>query len=264
LKQTFSIITTVLNNKEFIEDAINSVLNQTYPDIEYIIVDGASTDGTLDIIKKYESRITKWVSEPDKGIYDALNKGIELSSGDIIGFLHADDVFACNYAVEKVAKRFLQYPVKIIYSDLEYVTKKNLNRVFRYWKAGSYKNYSFSFGWMPPHPTMFVRREVYQRYGGFDTDYKIAADYDLILRLLGKHRVPSTYIKDVLVRMRIGGKSNMSIKNIIRKSAEDYRILRKNKIGFPLLTVILKNLIKVRQFIFPLFFRFGRKSLTIT
>ena len=263
MKQTFSIITTVLNNKEFIEDAINSVLNQTYPDIEYIIIDGGSTDGTLDIIKKYENRITKLISEPDNGIYDALNKGIELSSGDIIGFLHADDVFACNNAIEKVAKKFLLYPVRVIYSDLEYVKKKNLDKVFRYWKAGSYKNISFSFGWMPPHPTLFVRREIYEQYGKFNTSYKIAADYDLILRLLGKHKIPSTYIKEVLVRMRIGGTSNMSIKNILKKSIEDYLILRRNKIGFPLLTVILKNLLKVRQFIYPLFFRSGSKSLPV-
>ena len=250
-----SIITAVKNNRKFIGDAIVSVLNQTYPQIEYIVIDGDSTDGTLNIIRKYDDYITKWISEPDEGIYYALNKGIDMATGDVIGFLHSDDVFADNRAVEEVAKRFLQYPVKIVYSDLEYVFKNNLNKVFRYWKAGGYKKVSFGFGWMPPHPTLFVRRDVYEQFGKFNTDYKIAADYDLILRLLSKHRVPSTYISEVLVRMRVGGKSNMGIKNILKKSREDYLILKNNRIGFPLLTVILKNLSKIRQFIYPVFFR---------
>jgi glycosyltransferase len=263
LKPTFSIITAVLNNNDFIEDAINSVLNQTYPHIEYIIIDGASTDGTLDIIKKYESRI-KWVSEPDEGIYDALNKGIELSTGDIIGILHADDILASRNAIEKAAKRFLLDPVKIVYSDLVYVNKNNTNRVYRYWKAGGYKNISFSLGWMPPHPTLFVRREIYERYGKFNTGYKIAADYDLILRFLGKHKISAGYVKEILIRMRVGGMSNMNIKNILKKTAEDYIILKRNKIGLPLLTVMLKNLRKIKQFIYPAFLRSGRKSLPET
>jgi len=254
LKTAISIITVVKNNKEFIEDAIKSVLLQTYPAIEYIIIDGASTDGTLGLIEKLASqnindkKISRWISEPDDGIYDAMNKGINFSTGDIIGFLHSDDMFAGDNVIEKIAGKFNLPDVNAVYSDLVYVTKGDNNKVLRYWKAGNFSLNSLKFGWMPPHPTFFVRKSLYQKYGLFDTGLKIASDYDMILRLLNNNPDSITYINDVLIKMRLGGKSNRSLKNILTKSIEDYKALKKNDFSLPAFTLLLKNIRKLNQF----------------
>jgi glycosyltransferase len=256
LKTAISIITVVKDNKEFIEDAIKSVLLQTYPAIEYIIIDGASTDGTLGIIEKLASqnindkKISRWISEPDDGIYDAMNKGINISTGDIIGFLHSDDMFAGDNVIEKIAGKFNLPDVNAVYSDLVYVTKGDTNKVLRYWKAGNFALNSLKFGWMPPHPTFFVRKSLYQKYGLFDTGLKIASDYDMILRLLNNNPDSITYINDVLMKMRLGGKSNRSLKNILTKSIEDYKALKKNDFSLPAFTLLLKNIRKLNQFFY--------------
>lgn len=242
-----SIITSVYNNAATIEDAIKSVLSQTYSNIEYIVVDGASKDGTTNIIKKYENQISKFVSEKDKGIYDGLNKGVELATGDVIAFLHSDDIYENENVISDVVKLFQSTNTDSIYGDLVYVDKNDTNKIFRYWKSGQYNFRKLCNGWMPPHPTFFVKREFYEKYGKFDLNFEIAADYDFMLRMLGKYKITTTYLPKVLYKMRIGGASNRSLKNIIQKSKEDIKALKNNDIG-GLHTIILKNLIKIPQF----------------
>ncbi len=210
-----SIITVVYNGKNTIEDCLKSIYSQTYPAIEHIVVDGGSTDGTLDIIKRNKKSISKWISEPDKGIYDALNKGIKMAAGDIIGFLHADDVYAHDKVIETVVSNMKKYNVDSCYGDLLYVDKNNTNKIIRYWKSQPYRNGLFRKGWMPPHPTFFVKKEVYEKYGYFNTNFKIASDYELMLRFLHKYKISTCYIPEVLIKMRLGGASNRSLKNLI-------------------------------------------------
>ena len=187
------------------------------------------------------------VSEPDEGIYDALNKGIKLATGDVIGLLHSDDIYFDENVLAKVALLFEEKNVGSVYGDLVYVDKKDTTKVFRYWKAGEFNENKLRKGWMPPHPSFFIRKEIYDRYGLYDTDFKIAADYDLILRFLGKHKISTLYLPEVLVKMRWGGKSNKSLSNIIQKSYEDYRALKKNTFNNPLLILFKKNLSKLPQ-----------------
>ncbi|OGU74402.1 MAG: hypothetical protein A2V93_00320 [Ignavibacteria bacterium RBG_16_34_14] len=252
---TISIITVVKNNKEFIEDSIKSVLTQSYPNIEYIIVDGNSTDGTLDIIKKlashseYNTKISKWISESDSGIYDAMNKGINLSAGDVIGFLHSDDLFSGNDVIGKIAGKFILANVNVVYSDLVYVSRKNINKTIRYWKAGKFSENSLKFGWMPPHPTLFVRRSLYEKCGLFNIGLKVASDYDMTLRLLKNNPDSVYYLNEVLVIMRLGGRSNRSLKDVLIKSSEDYKVLNRNGFSFPAFTLLLKNIRKLNQFL---------------
>ena len=242
-----SLITAVFNNKKYIEDCIKSVLDQSYENIEYNIVDGGSEDGTIDIIKKYEHSISKWISEPDNGIYDAMNKGIKMASGDVIGFLHSDDFYANEGVIEKIADAFVTYSVQSVYSDVVFFNK-SINRVIRYWRAGEYRKGLISRGWMPPHTAFFVRKEIYEKYGYFNTDLRIAADYELILRFLGKHNITTHYIPEVFIKMRMGGRSNGSVKNIIRKTVEDYRALEINGMNGRAFTLALKIISKLPQF----------------
>jgi len=242
-----SIITSVWNNKNTIEDAIKSVLSQTYKDIEYIVVDGGSSDGTIDVIKKYENKISTFVSEKDKGIYDGLNKGVELANGDIIAFLHSDDIYANENIIQDVVNMFENNDIDSIYGDLVYVDKNDTSKIFRYWKSGKYSFKKLCNGWMPPHPTFFVKKEFYDKYGKFDLEFGIAADYDFMLRMLGKYKITTMYLPKVLYKMRVGGASNRSIKNIIQKSKEDIKALRNNGIG-GYKTLVMKNLSKIPQF----------------
>lgn len=242
-----SVITSVYNNKETIAEAIESVLSQSYDDIEYIIVDGASQDGTVEVIKKYADKLTTFVSEPDKGIYDGLNKGVALATGDVVGFLHSDDLFQDENVVAKIAEAFKSGDVDSVYGDLTYVTKEDTSKVIRYWKSGTFSMRKLQNGWMPPHPTFYVKRKVYEAYGAFDTGFRIAADYDSILRFLGREGITTRYIPEVLVKMRVGGASNRSLKNIIMKTREDIRALQNNNVGH-LGTLISKNFSKIPQF----------------
>jgi len=243
-----AIITVVYNNEKMIEKCIKSVLNQTYPNIEYIVIDGGSIDGTIDIVKNYKNRIARIVSEPDNGIYDAMNKGINLAKGDIIGILNSDDFYFDDYVIEKVVDNFNKYDTAAVYGDLIYVDTVDTDKVIRHWKSGNFKYSKLKFGWMPPHPTFFVRREIYQTLGTYNLEYRISADYDLMLRFLGKFKISVSYLPEILVKMRVGGKSNKTISNIIRKSLEDYRIIKNYRIG-GLYTLIAKNLSKIPQFL---------------
>jgi glycosyltransferase len=243
-----SIITAVFNGRNTIEDCMKSFLLQSHKNVEYIIIDGGSTDGTLDLIRNYKDKITQLVSEPDKGIYDALNKGIRLASGDIVGFLHADDLYAHKDVIKTVADVIKVQNVDSCYGDLLYVNKNNLNKIIRYWESSPYQYGKFKSGWMPPHPTFFVKREIYDRYGSFNTDFRIAADYELMLRFLVKYRISTQYIPDVLIKMRLGGVSNRSLKNLAIKSSEDYKAWKINNLNGGLFTVLLKNLSKAPQF----------------
>jgi glycosyltransferase len=224
---------------------MESFLEQDYPDKEHIIIDGKSSDNTVAIVKEYNPEVL--ISEPDNGLYDAINKGIKHCSGDIIALLHADDVFADKYVISKMEKLIREKNVDTAYADLLYVQQDNVDKYVRYWKSGEFSKKKLSNGWMPPHPTFFVKRVLYEKYGTFNIDYKIAADYDIMTRLLGLYSVSTAYCPEVTIKMRVGGKSNRSLGNIIRKSKEDFKIARANKIG-GLFTVIFKNLRKLNQF----------------
>jgi len=242
-----SIITSVYNNKDYISDALESVLNQSYPNIEYIVIDGASTDGTTKIIKSYGNKITKFISEPDEGIYDGLNKGIHLATGDVIGFLHADDFYLHDHVVEMVVEYFQEHDCDGVYGDLMYVDKEQTNKIVRYWKSGKFKGVNLKKGWMPPHPAFFIKREVYDKFGVFDTDFKISADYDFMLKILSSENFTACYLPNVLYVMRIGGASNKGIKNLWKKSKEDLRALKQNGVG-SLVSLFMKNVSKIPQF----------------
>lgn len=243
-----SIITATYNCEDVIESALNSVAEQIYNDIEHIVIDGLSTDRTIQILK---NRNVKLISERDDGIYDALNKGVKISSGDVIGFLHADDEFASRNVISKIAEVFQSdSSVSAVYGDLVYVLRKDSSRIIRYWKSKSYNDKLIGKGWMPPHPTLYVRKDFYQKVGGFSLNYKIASDYFFILSLFTLPNFKSVHLPEILVKMKLGGESNHSIKAILKKSHEDWSILRKlgfNTI-FSLKVLMLKNLSKLNQF----------------
>ncbi|WP_035242063.1 glycosyltransferase family 2 protein [Desulfobacter vibrioformis] len=249
-----SIVTVVYNNKASIQNAMDSVLSQEYDDIEYIIVDGSSTDGTVEVIKeavkKYPEGSIKFISEKDDGIYDAMNKGIGLTTGDVVGLLNSDDVYADNLVLKKIAGIFANPSIDICYADLVYVDKFNLNKVIRYWKSCDYRDGLLRKGWVPPHPTFFVSRKIYDKYGMFDLDYKLASDFELMVRFLGKYKIPSVYIPNVLVKMRLGGTTNKNIKNIIKQNLEIYRAGKKNNVHIsPLSLTFKKGLNRIIQFV---------------
>jgi glycosyltransferase involved in cell wall biosynthesis len=244
-----SIITAVYNNVRTINTCMESVLSQIHPDIEYIVIDGGSRDGTVDAVNKHNGHIAKFVSEPDNGIYDALNKGIRMASGEVIGFLHADDFYADTTVLETVAATMASHCVDSCYGDLLYVQKEHTERPIRYWKSCPYKDGLFQSGWMPPHPTFFVRKKIYEAHGVFDSSFRIAADYELMLRFLEKYRISTAYIPSVLVKMRMGGASNRSLRNMMIKTAEDYRAWKVNSLHRRFYTIPFKTLSKVRQFL---------------
>ena len=242
-----SIITITFNSAKTLPRALESVQKQTYPDIEHVIVDGASTDGTRALIEAYADRYpnVRWISEPDEGIYNALNKGIRMATGDVIGFLHSDDVFYSPDSIGHIASAFLSAETDVVYSDLQYCSG---GKVVRHWRSNAFRPSSLKFGWMPPHPTVYVRREVYEQVGPYDEWFRISADFDMMLRIF-KAGYKSNYIPEVLVSMETGGASNKDRKARLSKTQEDYLVLKKNHVGAGLLTVACKQLRKVRQFL---------------
>ena len=242
-----SLITATYNSAETISNAINSVRNQKIDNLEYIVIDGCSTDGTLEILKENADIISKWVSEPDNGIYDALNKGLKMASGEIVGFLHSDDSFANDRILQNIIDIFDMQPIDFLYGDLEYITSAEPYKVLRYWKSGYFTPKNLKKGWMPPHPTVYFKRNLIDRIGQFNTSYSISADYDWMMRCLTIPKLKVAYIPEVLIKMRTGGASNRSLKNIIKKSQEDYKIIRRNKIG-NFITLLYKNFGKIGQF----------------
>lgn len=243
-----SIITAVRNGIGTIAGALASVQQQEYPDIEHVLVDGASTDGTSDFLLSLSGHNRTVVSEPDLGIYDALNKGMRRSTGEVIGVLHADDFFTSPAVITKVANALLQEHADLVYGDLQYVSRHDPSRVVRFWKSGEFRRTGLCRGWMPPHPTVFMRRRLLELTGEYDSSFRIAADYDFLLRVLMRRDVRCTYLPEVLVSMRLGGASNGTMKGIIRKSREDLRAIRRNGVG-GIPTLIAKNVRKLPQFL---------------
>ncbi len=244
-----SIITVCYNSADTIEKTIQSVIEQDYKEIEYIIVDGKSTDETLAIIEKYKDRIKKIISEKDEGIYFAINKGIALASGEVIAILHADDFYANSKVISSIVKAFEAKEVDTVYGDLQYVNRADTSKLIRNWKSGEYKEGCFIKGWMPPHPSFFVRSYCYDRYGTFNTSLKSAADYEMMLRLIEKQKCSIAYIPEVLVKMRVGGKSNVSLLNRLRANREDKKAWLINGLKPGMFTFILKPLSKAGQFL---------------
>ena len=243
-----SIVTAVYNRVATIEATIQSVLRQRQVEIEYIVVDGNSNDGTEDVIRRYEGRISKYIREADGGIYSALNKGIRASTGDIVGFVHADDELQDADSCKRIADVFSNNEVDASYGDLVYVDHNHPARVVRYWKSGAIHSNSFEWGWMPPHPTFYLRRRHYLEFGLYREDFQIAADYELMVRMLYKHRLRAAYIQKVLVQMRMGGKSNASINSHLCANREDKRAWNVNGLKPPRYLRLLKPMRKLSQY----------------
>jgi glycosyltransferase len=244
-----SIITVCLNTAETIEDTMKSVLSQEYEDVEHIVVDGGSTDGTLDTVNRYAEHTARIVSEPDKGIYDAMNKGIRLATGQIIGFLNSGDVYMDENVIGRIEQALETNNADCCYGDLEYVAENNPSNTIRRWKSQPYRDGLFKKGWHPPHPTFFVKRAVLQRYGVFDLRYEIGSDYELMLRLLKKHGITWCYIPAVLVKMRTGGRSNKSVRQIVKANIECYKAWKRNNLSVSPFIMVRKPLSKVVQYL---------------
>lgn len=243
-----SIITVVFNGEKTIRETIESVLSQDYPCIEYIIIDGNSSDKTKEIVSSFGNQINQFVSEADRGIYDAMNKGITLATGDVIGFLNADDLFDSDKIVSSIAEEFKNVDVDGLYGDLIYVDDKNPTKIHRNWKSGQFKGSDFLWGWMPPHPTFYLRRQWYTQFGGFRLDMKTAADYELMLRMIHKNKAKLVYIQKVMVRMRTGGASNATLKSRLIANKNDRKAWIVNNIAPYWFTTILKPFRKILQF----------------
>jgi glycosyltransferase involved in cell wall biosynthesis len=243
-----SLITVCYNSADTIEDTIRSVVSQNYPNLEYIIVDGGSKDATLEVINRYKEHITKLVSESDKGIYDAINKGIKLATGDIVGILNSDDSYTDESVIKDVINTFASTGCDCCYADLQYVDRENQTIIKRNWVSGQYKQGMFYKGWMPPHPTFFIKKQYYDLYGDFNLTLKSAADYELMLRMLHFHKLKVSYIPRVLVKMRTGGKSNVTLLNRIKANREDKLAWQINGERPRFYTMLLKPLSKIGQF----------------
>lgn len=243
-----SIITVCFNSAQTIENTIQSVLNQKNVDIEYIIIDGASTDHTLDIVKNYKDKITTIVSEKDTGIYNAMNKGIVRATGDIVGILNSDDVYASDTILATVVTEFQSKSVDCIWGDLVYVNKNTSDTVLRYWKSSPYIKGIFQKGWHPPHPSFFVKKEIYIKYGLFREDLFISADYELMLRFLERYAISFKYVSKVFVRMRVGGKSNKNFLNIIKGNFQCFQAFKLNNIKVSPIIFFIKPFLKLFQF----------------
>jgi len=243
-----TVVTAVFNRAGTIADAVRSVRRQTHTDIEHVVQDGASCDGTLDVLAQLPSPTMLVQSAPDGGIYDGINRGIARATGDVIGLMHSDDLFASDTVLSTVAEAFADQDIDGVYGDLVYVAAQDPARVIRYWKSGTYAASKLRDGWMPPHPTLYLRREVFERWGVYDTEFRIAADYEAMLRWLVKGQIRLSYVPEVMVRMRVGGESNRSIGRLLRKSREDYRAMRRHRVG-GVRTLMSKNFSKIGQFL---------------
>jgi glycosyltransferase involved in cell wall biosynthesis len=244
-----SLITTTFNSAETLRDTLESVRLQEYNDIEYVIVDGGSTDGTMDLIAEFKDIVSASVSEKDDGIYDALNKGIAMATGEVVGFLHSDDMFADAKVLSRIAEAFSHPDVDATYCDLDYVLRDDPSKIHRQWRSQEFDPEAFYRGWMPAHPTFYLKKEHYTRFGGYDTTFRQSADYELMLRMLLKHGLKAKYIPEVLVKMRVGGASNVSLQNRWQANQEDARAWKKNGLKAGKLTRVMKPLSKLGQFL---------------
>lgn len=248
VKMKISIITVSYNSAATIETTFQSVANQSYDNIEYIVVDGGSKDATLDLIKKHASTISKWVSEPDRGLYDAMNKGIQMATGEVIGLINSDDFFCDSQAIEKVMNIFQNNKsLDSVYADMYYVAQNDISKIVRYWVTGEQRK--FSKGWHPGHPVFYVKKEVYDKYGDFDLNYNLAADFEIMLRFIEVSKISAKYLKESLVKMRLGGETNKSFINIFNQNKECVRAFRNNNIEVnSLLYPFYRILPKFKQF----------------
>ena len=243
-----SVITACYNSGATLAATLDSVSAQTYAELEHIVVDGGSRDNTLDIVKAHGKRVSNLIAGPDKGIYDALNKGIRLATGDIIGIMHSDDIYSEPAALAKVAEFMARSGTDSCYGDLVYVERANPDKIVRYWHSGAYAPERFKAGWMPPHPAFFLKRSVYEQHGLYNLDFPLAADYELMLRMLYRHKVSCSYLPEVLVKMRCGGTSRAGLLNTPKMLIENYRAWRHNGLPANPLTFICKPLHKLKQF----------------
>jgi glycosyltransferase involved in cell wall biosynthesis len=243
-----SIITATYNSEATVRDTLNSVAGQQYKDVEHIIIDGLSSDNTLSIVKEFPG-VARVHSEKDHGIYDAMNKGLKLATGEVIGILNSDDFYTNPAVVSQVMEAFKDPSVDVVYGDLQYVKQDDVQAVIRTWKSGGYKRRNFYYGWMPPHPAFFVRRKIYEQVGVFNTNLRSAADYEMMLRILVKHNARASYVPGIMVKMRAGGMSNASLKNRLRANREDRMAWDLNELKPLFFTTWLKPMRKIIQFI---------------
>lgn len=243
-----SIITVTLNSAKYLADCICSVQEQDYKHIEHIIIDGKSTDGTVSIIKQYEDGIAYWVSETDKGMYDAINKGMQMATGEVIGILNSDDMLDNKHVIFDIVKTFLAKKTDAVYGDLDFVDKENTSHILRSWKGKAYHRARFHLGWMPAHPTFYVKRKLIEQFGGYETHYFTAADYEFMCRYLYQHRLKAEYLPKLFVRMRVGGASNINLKQRLRANRRDYLAMKRNGIPLAFIASVLKPLLKIGQF----------------
>lgn len=241
-----SLITVVYNAQSSIKRCIESVLAQNYNNIEYIIIDGGSTDGTLQIIEQYKPYITIFLSETDKGIYDAMNKGIKLATGDVVGTLNSDDFLADNDVLSHIAKAFEQNETDVVYGNLDYIDMEG--KIIRKWESGAYKEGLFNWGWMPPHPTFYCKRLLFEQLGAYNLQYGTAADYELMLRFIHLNKSSTYYLNKTIIKMSVGGVSNKAFVNRYKAWIFDYKAMRKNEVLLPLIAIVLKPLRKVVQY----------------
>lgn len=244
-----SIITATYNSAQTLEVCMDSVLNQEYDNIEYIIIDGKSKDDSLSLVKSKAAKHPHivYISEPDKGIYDALNKGVAMATGDVVGFVHSDDFLADAGVISQIAAAFKDPSIDGVYGDLHYVQFDATEKIVRNWRSQDFAPKLLKRGWMPAHPTLFLKRDVYATHGHFNLDYRIAADYDFILRVFKQEHYTFKYLPLTITKMRVGGASNKSLKNLYLKTKEDLKAAQTNKIYFPLRVVVQKNLSKIPQ-----------------
>ena len=244
-----SIVAVVRNAAGTIEECLQSVASQSHVDVEHIVIDGASTDGTMDVVDRHRDQLAVVVSEPDRGIYDAMNKGIAVATGDVIGTLNADDRYADTGVLARVTAAFAQSPaLDAVYGDLVYVARDDPTRIVRYWRSRPYEPGLFERGWMPAHPTFFVRRQVYERHGLFDLDFRIQSDFELTMRFMAIYGIHTRYLPGVMVRMRMGGVTNNSIGNVVKGNLEAWRACRKHGLKVGPLFIPKKVLSRVPQF----------------
>ncbi|MDI6741566.1 MAG: glycosyltransferase family 2 protein [Smithella sp.] len=247
--EKISIITVCRNSETTIRETLESVASQSYKNIEHIVVDGGSVDGTLTVLREWKKYSVRLVSEPDEGIYDAMNKGIGMATGDIIGIINSDDIYSDAGVLEKVISVMQDNAVDACYADLIYVDKNKSDRIIRYWKSCAFEKGLFADGWMPPHPTFFTRRSVYDKYGLFDLKYSLAADFELMARLMEKYKIKSVYIPEIFIKMRYGGVSNRSMLNIVKQNIQIYQACRENNLPVSLSKFLLNKLLsRTRQY----------------
>ena len=250
-----TLITVCRNAASVIAETLDNVITQTHPKIELVVIDGASTDGTVEILRVYEEKLRGHssvrmvlVSEPDKGIYDAMNKGLRIATGDVIGFVNAGDLLMTPDVINKVVRTFESSGADAVYGDIIMVDEKDIYRVHRTWLSGNYDRKNFRKGWMPPHVATFIKKSVYDRYGHFNTDLRIGADYEILLRFLYKHRITTVHQPEILVRFRLGGMSNGNLKQILQANREVRASWGLNGLKAPPLLVTRKLWSKVMQF----------------